>query len=59
MDSWWESYDKSQVMTAPKDVPDEGGNKAKGKKIDAYDLSEAVDIFKKYNDKWTDTVLKT
>ena len=46
-------------MTAPKDIPDEGGSKAKGKKIDAYDLSEAVDIFKKYNDKWTDTVLKT
>ena len=46
-------------MTAPKDIPDESGpGKAKNKKIDAYDLSEAVDIFKKYNDKWADSVLK-
>ena len=25
--------------------------------MDAYELSEAVDIFKKYNDKWADSVL--
>lgn len=49
LDTWWESYDKSQVMSAPKDIPEETGGKGKGKKIDAYDLSEAVDIFKKYN----------
>lgn len=58
LDNWWESYDKTQVMSAPKDVPDEGA-KGKGKKMDAYELSEAVDIFKKYNEKWADTVLKT
>ena len=58
LDNWWESYDKTIVISAPKDVPDEGA-KGKGKKVDAYDLSEAVDIFKKYNDKWADSVLKT
>ena len=46
-------------MSAPKDLPDETGpGKSKGKKIDAYDLSEAVDIFKKYNEKWSESVLK-
>ena len=58
LDTWWQSYDKSHVMTAPKDIPMEGGQKNKGKKIDAYDLSEAVDIFKKYNQKWADSVIK-
>jgi hypothetical protein len=36
-------------VTAPKDIVEEGAGKSKGKKIDAYELSEAVDIFKKYN----------
>ena len=46
-------------MTAPKDIVEEGpGGKNKAKKIDAYDLSEAVDIFKKYNEKWADSVIK-
>jgi hypothetical protein len=36
-------------MTAPKDIVEEGPGKTKGKKIDAYELSEAVDVFKKYN----------
>jgi hypothetical protein len=45
-------------MTAPKDIPEENGNKSKSKKIDAYDLSEAVDIFKKFNEKWSESVLK-
>ena len=49
LDHEWESYDKTQVMKAPKDVPEEGAGKGKAKKMDAYDLSEAVDIFKKYN----------
>lgn len=35
-------------MTAPKDIPDAADGKGK-KKVDAYDLSEAVDVFKKYN----------
>ncbi len=39
LDVFWDSYDKSIVMTAPKDFPEEGGQKMKGKKIDAYDLS--------------------
>ena len=26
--------------------------------MDAYELSDAVDIFKKYNEKWTESVLK-
>lgn len=43
-------------MKAPKDIPEEGG-KNKGKKLDAYQLSEAVDIFKKYNEKWSETVI--
>jgi hypothetical protein len=25
--------------------------------VDAYDLSEPVDIFKKFNEKWVDSVL--
>ena len=38
-------------MKAPKDTEDQvGGPK---KKIDAYELSEAVDIFKKFNEKWS------
>jgi hypothetical protein len=49
LDTFWESYDKTVVMTAPKDIPDEVGGKNKGKKVDAYDLSEAVDVFKKFN----------
>ena len=36
-------------MTAPKDIAEEGSGKAKGKKIDAYELSDAIDVFKKYN----------
>lgn len=39
LDNEWENYDKSIVMTAPKDIPDEGAGKSKGKKIDAYELS--------------------
>lgn len=38
-------------MSAPKDIVETGAGKAKGKKMDAYELSEAVDIFKKYNEK--------
>lgn len=49
LDTFWEAYDKTIVMTAPKDIKDEGTGKGKGKKIDAYDLSEAVDVFKKFN----------
>lgn len=46
-------------MSAPKDIVEEGaGGKNKGKKMDAYELSEAVDIFKKYNEKWADSVIK-
>ena len=56
LDTFWESYDKTIVMKAPKDIPDEVG-KNKGKKVDAYDLSEAVDIFKKFNEKWSDAVI--
>ena len=44
-------------MTAPKDAGDEkmgGGGK---KKMDAYELSDAVDIFKKFNEKWSESVL--
>ena len=44
-------------MKAPKDIQEEVSGKPK-KKIDAYDLSEAVDIFKKYNEKWSEAVLK-
>lgn len=40
-------------MSAPKDIVETGAGKAKGKKMDAYELSEAVDIFKKYNEKWS------
>ena len=54
LDTFWEGYDKTQVMSAPKDVGDEdklgGGGK---KKIDAYDLAEGFDLFKKYPEKWT------
>lgn len=41
IDTFWESYDKATVMTAPKDIADEGAQKTKGgnKKMDAYDLS--------------------
>lgn len=35
LDSFWESHDKTQVMSAPKDVPEEGDGKTK-KKVDAY-----------------------
>lgn len=38
LDTFWEGYDKSQKMTAPKDIPDETGGKQK-KKVDAYELS--------------------
>ena len=57
LDTFWEGYDKETVMTAPKDIPEEAAGKGKGKKVDAYELSEAVDIFKKYNDKWADSVI--
>lgn len=49
-------------MTAPKDIPvaAEGGNgKGGNKKIDAYEISDAVDIFKKFNEKWSESVLKS
>ena len=38
LDKFWESHDKSQVMTAPKDIADSNDGKPK-KKVDAYDLS--------------------
>ena len=44
-------------MSAPKAIDDNAEGKPK-KKIDAYELSEAVDIFKKYNEKYSDKVLK-
>lgn len=40
-------------MKAPKDA---GGDEKMGggkKKMDAYEMSDAVDIFKKYNEKWS------
>lgn len=37
-------------MTAPKDAGDQNvGGTGPKKKMDAYELSEAVDIFKKFN----------
>lgn len=48
LDTFWETYDKATVMTAPKDIPEANDGKPK-KKMDAYELSQAVDIFKKYN----------
>jgi hypothetical protein len=33
------------------------GSKGKKKRVDAYDLSEAVDVFKKYNEKWAEGVI--
>jgi hypothetical protein len=42
-------------MSAPKEV--ETLEKTLGKKMDVYELSEAVDIFKKYNVKWADNIL--
>ena len=48
LDKFWEGHDKTQVMTAPKDIAEANDGKPK-KKVDAYDLSEAVDVFKKYN----------
>ena len=44
-------------MTAPKDIAEANDGKPK-KKIDAYELSEAIDIFKKYNEKFAEQVLK-
>ena len=35
-------------MTAPKGIVEANDGKPK-KKIDAYDISEAFDVFKKYN----------
>ena len=35
LDTFWESYDQSQTMSAPKDVPEVNDGKPK-KKIDAY-----------------------
>jgi cytoskeleton-associated protein 5 len=58
LDTFWETYDTSIVMTAPKEAKQEDGGKGKGKKVDAYDLSEAVDVFKKFNEKWAESVLK-
>lgn len=55
LDIFWEGYDKTQIMSAPKEV--ETLEKTLGKKMDVYELSEAVDIFKKYNVKWADNVL--
>ena len=48
LDTFWEGYDKTEVMKAPKDIQEEVQGKPK-KKIDAYELSDAVDFFKKYN----------
>lgn len=49
LDTFWEGYDKTQVMKAPKDIEDEKMGSGPKKKIDAYELSESVDIFKKFN----------
>ena len=57
LDTFWESYDKTEVMKAPKDIEEKTDGKPK-KKVDAYELSEAVDIFKKYNERFSDKVLK-
>ncbi len=50
IDAFWDSYDQTIVMKAPKGEDDaEQGDGKKKKKVDAYDLSEAVDVFKKFN----------
>ncbi len=50
LDAFWDSYDQTIVMKAPKGEEDaEQGDGKKKKKVDAYDLSEAVDVFKKFN----------
>ncbi len=46
-------------MTAPKMDPETGKKGAAGGKIDIYAESEEVDIFKKFNEKWSEGVLKT
>ena len=48
-------------MTAPKADAEAPSKKGGGKpgKVDVYNLSEAVDIFKKFNEKWATDVLKT
>lgn len=38
LDTFWETYDKATVMTAPKDIPEANDGKPK-KKMDAYELS--------------------
>ncbi len=50
IDAFWDSYDQTIVMKAPKaeEEADQGDGKKK-KKVDAYELSEAVDVFKKFN----------
>ena len=57
LDSFWDGYDKSIKMSAPKEDAEE--KELEGKKLDAYEIAEAVDIFKKYNEKFCDEVLKT
>ena len=36
LDTFWDSYDKDTVISAPKDIPEEAEGKGKGKKVDAY-----------------------
>lgn len=44
-------------MSAPKEIAEEK-NAANTKKLDAYEIAEPVDIFKKYNEKFCEAVLK-
>jgi hypothetical protein len=45
-------------MKAPKAL-DEGVNlNGPKKKMDAYELADPVDVFKKYNEKFSDSVIK-
>jgi hypothetical protein len=54
LDAFWETYDKTAVMSAPKADPEtkKGGAGGAGK-IDIYAESEEVDVFRKFNEKWS------
>lgn len=56
LNAYFQTVDKSSMKNIKKDA--NGKEIGKGKKIDAYELSEEVDLPKKYTeDSWCDDVL--
>ena len=61
MKQWYEGWEKEKMvpLKGGEEGVGVGGGGGKGAPVDVYDMVEAKDIFKIYNEKWCDMVLAT